>query len=151
MNYKFKLANVEVTVPGENVNIKVGELVYEVEDLKVTESIQVMKAIPQLMREVKAIMEEDNSVFKCRHPHCDKHESKHDDDDIDFEVADDIQERDDKMNAFLSDDVNSDTNSVIDNAQQVNDDVVRRAKDMKAKRNNESKQSHDDDDENLFN
>lgn len=96
MNYKFKLANVEVVLPNESVNVKIGELSCEVSDLNVLDSIQVMKAIPELMREIKEIVKEDETYH---HPSscvkCENHNDGADTDgdmNEDDEAVEDLQE-----------------------------------------------------------
>ena len=70
MNIKFKLANVEVISESADVNLKVGELSYEVEDLSLTEYAQVLATVPKIVREIRHAVEEPIESFN------------HDDDDI---------------------------------------------------------------------
>jgi hypothetical protein len=61
MNFKFNLSGIEVSAVG--VDVKVGDLSYEVTDLKPLESLQVAKAIPGILREIKEIFDEEPIEF----------------------------------------------------------------------------------------
>lgn len=65
MNTKFKLGSVVVPVDtndeGQPIEIKVEGIEIEVTDLDLNDYIKVLKAVPTMMKELKEVMEEDNS------------------------------------------------------------------------------------------
>lgn len=58
MNIKFNLEGIKVNVPGQEVDIEIGKLSYEVEELSMIESLNVMKEMPSIIREVRKAIEE---------------------------------------------------------------------------------------------
>lgn len=57
MNTTFKLGEVKVNVG--DINVEVGNFEITVEDYNIKEGIELLKIYPSILREIKAVMEED--------------------------------------------------------------------------------------------
>lgn len=60
MNTSFKLANVELNISG--VKVKIGEISTEVKNYNLLEGLEIIKALPAVVREMTEIFAEFNEV-----------------------------------------------------------------------------------------